>query len=312
MSQKLKSKCLMCGKEFEYYPSEKDGKYCSQECYKRARTSRRELVCENCGKVFYRKNGLIKAHVFCSNKCRAEKYSNQIEIACKVCGTYFFRRESITKNYKTECCSKKCSGVARRNRVKRICKYCGKEFDIKSYSANRRQPRGSYCSFDCYHKFARGKNSHMYDHGQTFYPYCERFNNSLRERVRYFFGNKCVLTGKTKEDNGGKRLDVHHVFIEKLACCETKIEDMDFVRKRLPKGVAKFGFPVFTEEELVYLRMMIPLVLKEHSRVHKLEPSDMPFDETTYRKFFVELILNENKGKCYFTEDEFKRVKRGL
>ena len=73
-----------------------------------------------------------------------------------------------------------------------------------------------------------------------------------------------------------------------------------------------WGKPTFTEEELVYLRMMVPLLLKEHSRVHKLEPSDMPYEETTYRKFFTELILNQYNGKCYFTEEEFKKIKTGL
>jgi hypothetical protein len=149
----------------------------------------------------------------------------------------------------------------------------------------------------------------MYDHGQTFYPYCERFNNSFRERVRYFFGNKCVISGKTKEENQNKRLDVHHVFIEKLSCCETKIEDMDIVRRRLPLGVAKFGDMEFSPEELVYIRMMVPLTLTEHSRVHKSESNDTPYEQTKYRKFFAELILNGHAGKCYFSEEEFKELK---
>jgi len=307
-----KAICLVCGTKFEYYPSEKDGKYCSQECYQKTRTPRRLLICENCGKEFYRKNGLVKDHTFCSNRCRADKWNKKIEITCKVCGKIFYKRRSITKNYKTECCSLKCRGIARRNRVSKTCKYCGKIFEVRESSTTRPSPRGAYCSFECYHKHARGKNSHMYDHGQTFYPYCERFNNSLRERVRNFFGNKCVLSGAAKDNNNGKRLDVHHVFIEKLACCETKIEDMDLVRWRLPKDVAKFGLPEFTQEELIYLRMMVPLSMKEHARVHKLEPSDMPYEETRYRKFFAELIIHQHGGKCYFTEEEFKKVMGGL
>jgi len=309
---KQKSICLECGKEFEYYPSEKDGKYCSQECYKKSRGERVLVKCENCGKELYRKISGLRPHVFCSNKCRAEKNSNRIRIVCKVCGTVFYKRESITKNYKTECCSRKCRGIARRNRSKKVCKYCGVEFEIKESAVNRSSPRGAYCSFDCYHKYSRGKNSHMYDHGQTFYPYCERFNNSLRERVRYFFGNECVLSGKTKSENNNKRLDVHHVFIEKLACCESKIEDMDLIRKRLPKNVARFGLPEFTEEELMYIRMMVPLAVPEHAFVHKVESNDTPYEETIYRRFFAEMIIKEFNGRCYFTEEEFKKVKAGI
>ena len=309
---KQKSICLKCGREFEYYPSEKGGKYCSINCYNVTRKSLTSIrcICENCGKTFYRKQSLVKTHTFCSNQCRAKKYSNQIEMVCKVCGNIFYKRKSITKNYNIFCCSKRCSGIARRSRIEKTCKYCGKVFEIKQSSAERKHPRGSYCSFDCYHKYSRGKNSHMYDHGQTFYPYCERFNNSLRERVRYFFGNKCVLSGKTKAENNNKRLDVHHVYVEKLACCESKIEDMDFVRKRFPHSVARFGLPDFTEEECMYIRMMIPLATSEHSYVHSVEPSDMPYEQTKYRKLFTEIILQRN-GKCYFTEEEFAKIKKG-
>lgn len=313
MGHKKLGKCLICGKEFEYYPSEQDGKYCSQECYKKTRGAVVQLVCRHCGKIFERPRSKIKSDIsFCSTECRLAHRRNQVEIVCEVCGKVFFWRASRLKYYKTRFCSKKCAGVARRNRVFKICKNCGKEFSIKKSATERSYPRGAYCSFNCYHEFSKGKNSHMYDHGQTFYPYCELFNNSLRERVRYFFGNKCVISGVTKEGNGGKRLEVHHVFIEKLACCETKIEDMDLVRKRLPKTVAKFGLSEFTEEEIMYIRMMVPLSLKEHSRVHKLESSDMPYEETKYRKFFTELILKKYNGKCCFTEEEFKKVKADL
>ena len=303
--------CLTCKKEFKYQPSQQDGKYCSQKCYAAARTPRKLLVCENCGKEFYRKNGLIKAHVFCSNSCRAKKYSNQVKIVCKVCGKVFYRRESIAKNYNIKCCSKICQGIAKRNRVKRICKGCGKEFEIKVSAANRSVERGKYCSKECYTEFSRGKNSHMYDHGQTFFPYCEKFDDRLKERVRYLHDNKCCICGSSKEQNHNKRMDVHHVFIEKEACCETRIQDKDWVRHRLPKHIARFGNPEFSEDEIIYIRMMVPLCMSCHSKVHGEESNDMPYEKTKWRKQFAELILNRFNGVSYLSKEEYEKIKKG-
>lgn len=257
------------------------------------------VACENCGKEFYRSVNLIKGHIFCSNKCRASVYSNKVKIVCKVCGKEFYWRASRLKYYNTECCSKECSGISRRERIKRICKGCGKEFEIrKSHIIHSDgKQRALYCSKECYTEFARGKNSHMYDHGQTFYPYCEKFDERLKERVRHFFGDTCVICGATKEQNKNKRMDVHHVFIEKLACCESKIEDKDLVRLRLPQDIACFGQPDFSDLELLYIRMMVPLCQSCHVKIHH-ESNDAKFEETVYRKMFSELIITVYGGRC--------------
>lgn len=303
---KLKSICKQCGKEFYYYPSEKDGKYCSSECYNASRNKPVKCVCENCGKEFYRRYSLVKEHAFCSNKCRSEKWNNKIKIVCKVCGKIFYKRESITKNYKTECCSSKCRDIARRNRVTRTCKGCGKTFEIKASSTIRKSERGKYCSKECYTEFARGKNSHMYDRGQSFYPYCEKFDEPCKQRVRHFFGDVCLICGSTKEQNRNKRMDVHHVFIEKRACCEDKIDDKDSVRLRLPKEIARFGEPEFSDTELTYIRMMVPLCMSCHTTVHH-ESNDLPYEETIHRKYFAELIMQKYNGKC-----SLEKKKRGV
>jgi hypothetical protein len=241
----------------------------------------------------------VKGHVFCSIKCRTEKWNNKVKIVCKVCGKEFYWRASRLKYYTTECCSKKCSGISRRDRITRICKACGKEFEIrKSHIIHSDgKQRHLYCSKECYTEFARGKNSHMYDHGQTFYPYCEKFDERLKEKVRHFFGDACVMCEATKEKNHNKRMDVHHVFIEKLACCESKIEEKDLVRSRLPLEIACFGQPEFSELEILYIRMMVPLCQSCHVKVHH-ESNDLKFEETVYRKMFSEMIMNDYGGKC--------------
>ena len=54
--------------------------------------------------------------------------------------------------------------------------------------------------------------------GISFEPYCPKFSLSLRERVRRFFGYRCVVCGKSQEEIGYK-LCVHHVNYDKKLCC---------------------------------------------------------------------------------------------
>jgi hypothetical protein len=52
--------------------------------------------------------------------------------------------------------------------------------------------------------------------GISFEPYCPKFNRGFKERVRKFYGYKCVACGKqqTKE-----LLHIHHVNYDKMVCC---------------------------------------------------------------------------------------------
>jgi hypothetical protein len=54
--------------------------------------------------------------------------------------------------------------------------------------------------------------------GISKFPYCEKFDNDLRERVREFFGRKCVECGKPEEK---RKLCVHHVNFDKETCCNS-------------------------------------------------------------------------------------------
>ena len=143
----------------------------------------------------------------------------------------------------------------------------------------------------------REKNP-LWKNGASFYPYCPKFNKVLKERVRNFFGNQCVLCKTTPEENG-KNLSVHHVFTEKMTCCESKIEEMEAIRKRLPPEIISPGAPEFTEIEIAYIRMLVPLCKKCHGKMIREEVGEIPFHETKYRKFFAELIMEHFGGKCF-------------
>ena len=63
-----------------------------------------------------------------------------------------------------------------------------------------------------------GEKHPMYKGGISFFPYCEKFDNDLKERVRDFFGRCCYVCGKNEIENG-QRLSVHHVNYNKMVCC---------------------------------------------------------------------------------------------
>jgi hypothetical protein len=54
--------------------------------------------------------------------------------------------------------------------------------------------------------------------GISFEPYCPKFDDYLKLRIRMFFDNRCVVCGKTKEENM-QELSCHHVEYDKSACC---------------------------------------------------------------------------------------------
>lgn len=54
--------------------------------------------------------------------------------------------------------------------------------------------------------------------GISFEPYCPKFNKEFKERVRAFFGYKCVECGLSE---GEKKLAIHHVNFNKMSCCDS-------------------------------------------------------------------------------------------
>lgn len=59
-----------------------------------------------------------------------------------------------------------------------------------------------------------------FDGFSKYKDYCDKFNFPFKERVREFFGRKCVECGKD-EEHERTRLHVHHVNYDKGSCCNT-------------------------------------------------------------------------------------------
>jgi len=54
--------------------------------------------------------------------------------------------------------------------------------------------------------------------GISYSPYCEKFNDELKDRVRDEFDRKCISCDKTEAENGTK-LSIHHVTYTKMEGC---------------------------------------------------------------------------------------------
>ena len=64
---------------------------------------------------------------------------------------------------------------------------------------------------------SKGDRNGNWKGGISFEPYCPKFNNRFKERVRSFFGYRCAECG---EPQNGYKLHVHHVNFNKMSCCD--------------------------------------------------------------------------------------------
>lgn len=64
-----------------------------------------------------------------------------------------------------------------------------------------------------------GEKAPAWKGGISFEPYCIKFNNEFKEKVRIFFDRKCYVCGKNEIENKAK-LCVHHVAYNKDTCCD--------------------------------------------------------------------------------------------
>lgn len=65
-----------------------------------------------------------------------------------------------------------------------------------------------------------GENNSNWRGGISFEPYCPKFNDEFKERVRAFFGHQCIECGTPQN---GYKLHVHHVNFNKNTCCDNTI-----------------------------------------------------------------------------------------
>jgi hypothetical protein len=112
-----------------------------------------------------------------------------------------------------------------------------------------------------------GKNHPAWRGGSSFLPYCEKFNEEFKERVRAFFGYRCVECGTPQN---GRRLSVHHVNFNKMSCCDDTVPlfvSLCHTCHTKTNGKREYSKQHFTEMIEQYYRGKCYLTKEEYSKL---------------------------------------------
>ena len=147
-------------------------------------------------------------------------WKNRIKKNCLYCGKEFKVKPAYVKKGQGKYCSIKCHNKARIKRIKRNCEHCGKEFE--TWPSKVKNGKGRFCCRECKDRAYSGENHYLWQGGVRFGEYCPKWTDDLRERVRNYFGRRCMVCGKSEDDNKEK-LSVHHISYDKKVCCNGSI-----------------------------------------------------------------------------------------
>jgi 5-methylcytosine-specific restriction endonuclease McrA len=90
--------------------------------------------------------------------------------------------------------------------------------ETKRRWSETRRAKNRHCSEETKNKIGnanRGENCGTWLGGISFLPYCHKFNNRLKEKIRDRDNRTCQLCG---EKENGSRLHIHHVHYDKENC----------------------------------------------------------------------------------------------
>lgn len=126
------------------------------------------------------------------------------------------------------------------------------------------------------------------------FKYCELWCPDLWHRIDEAQNYQSILSGKTKEDNGGRALDRHHVYYQKKACC---VWDEDAQGYYVTINIGTVKKPNWYK---YYIpgdpNKFVLLTTSEHSVVMK--------DKLKWIKTFEDLIETKLGGVCYLPKVE--------
>lgn len=293
--------CAYCNKEFEIEPHQEklNKKYCSSGCYiahkkeksldkkckNRSKIYTHVFICRICGKeTTVKSRNKYQPNTCGSTECirlsqkgkHGGKKVDDVIVNCIICGNEIaIRPHNLNKNKLGNVCSSECKRklllntnvTLKKKGNTSICEYCGEEFLCIPSMVNHRR----FCSRKCSTNYHRGENNTAWKGGVSFEPYCEKFNEDLKERVREFWGRKCAICGKLEKDNTkGYKLSVHHVESNKNTCCDDSAW------------------------------LFAPLCMSCHGK--------MQFYEEEWMEYLTDVINNRMGGKCFYTKEEYKEV----
>lgn len=275
-SIRITATCEQCGTEFSERPSRiKLRKFCSYKCSVEAKKKRIYNKCPICGQEYYATPSEIRdgKGKYCSHKCWAKNRTlkGTVERICVHCGNGFTDHLYNVENGKSKYCSRECQnkaiGESLKKRTLKVCPVCNTEFEVRTSIVQAGY--GIHCSRACMRIGMSGEKASNWQGGKSFERYCAKFNEEFKERVREFFGRKCLLCGKKESDNK-RRHSVHHVTGNKQICCDENT-------------------PLF-----------VILCASCHNKVHR--NMDM------FTAKFIETIEKKYNGKCYYGKKEYAKI----
>lgn len=193
-----------CEQEFEYYPSNKEGKFCPS-CveernldYSSEEPFRVRVECNGCGQEFDKVHSQFErteTH-YCSRDCFSDDYTvPDVTLECDACGESFTVPEWLAENRKY--CSAECLH-GRKERRDVVCEYCG---DVKSVLvSDYRESRNYFCSQQCYQTYRteEGRVSVACENcGEDLVVRCHR----AEETDRVFCDTDCRIEWQTSDSN---------------------------------------------------------------------------------------------------------------
>lgn len=266
--------CKKCGKPFQYKPSEGNRIYCSIECYHTC-VPKIKKTCKTCGIDFEVQPcyDVENRSMYCSSKCfgmamkgrEAWNKGKRGIFSAEVCKRISEANKGrpspfkgISNRYSEET-RKKISDAGHKRKGRPGRKHTDEtKKKLSIHFTGKKRPELS------------GDRHHMWKGGIAYTPYCNKFNTRFKDRVREFFGNRCVRCGKTKQENKNA-LSVHHVDENKNTCCDgTK--------------------PLF-----------VPLCSSCHGIIHTHKDTD-------WQEYFTNKIEKEYAGRCYYTVEEYREI----
>ena len=240
-----------------------------------------KVVCLECGKNFETLLSAIKKGrgKFCSSQCAHNFTKNKVLKICLECKNPFEFRQSKSriKGGRGIYCSPKCfhnsrskltgDKAARWNggKIIKICPICKKKFSITPSHDQKRV----YCSLKCRGLALSGEDAPNWQGGLSYKPYCPKFNEEFKDRVRAFFGYQCQMPGCNHVwQPGEKKLAVHHVNFNRKSCCDPSAP-----------------------------RLFVPLCPGScHMKTNHNRPR--------WEKLFTDLIMTKYNGQCYLPKGE--------
>jgi len=129
--------------------------------------------------------------------------------------------------------------------------------------------------------------------------YCDLWNDDLLIRIRAYWGDVSVLSGKTKKENSKReqQMSCHHVYYQEKACCVWD-EDVQGYYAMINIGTNKK--PVMHKH---YIKgdpnKFVTLTAKEHGKTN------------TNKLYWIERFENKIKeqgGKCYYTKEDWEEI----